>query len=253
MISLVVFLISFTCIFLIFRKRYRLTRHDLSLQNELHRESKQIHNNYRESFRRKITRIASSPIKTIMSLGKSKNINVMSLLKEADVMISKGLAENATKILLQIITFDNKFTEAFKKLGLIYLHNGDNVKAEYILKRLIKIRKDPVSYSNLALAIFNQGKLRESAKYYELALKLDRSRANRYVNLGRVYHELKLFDKALECFEKALKLEPKNTEYLFIIADYYQKKHNTAKFTLCIQKILAIDPYNDEAKRKLAS
>lgn len=253
MISFIIFACSLIGIYLIVRRRYRLTQHDLYLQNKLIKNEKPIHQHFQEGFRRKLVRIAASPVKVLMNIGQRHSVNSSYLLKEADMMISGGLIDSAVRLLLQLITLDDKCAEAYKKLSVIYLNNGENVKAEYVLKKLLKFRKDAVSYSNLALALYSQSKLKESAKYYEFALKLDRSRSARFVNLGRVYHELKLFDKALECFERAHKLEPKNTEYLFIIVDYYERKHNSMKSSQYLQKILAIDPYNEEAKRKVGA
>ena len=159
-----------------------------------------------------------------------------------------GLAE---KFLVQVLSFDNDHLDANLKLGLLYLHQENLPRAEFFFQKLIDLKENPVYFSNLALTLYQQGRLEESAKLYEKAIESDGNKPARFVSVAHVYHELGEMEKALSAFEKACRLDPRNLDYWWTILEYYEKFSKKEDMMRVLKKILELDPYNDVAKGKL--
>ncbi len=255
MYSFFIFIFSIFVVVLVLKRRYYLTKKDIELQkNVLAQDNKNKETESREQkllqYFKKLTAISkASQVKKIKS---NKNLRILDLIKQSENFIARNKLDESKKALMEIISLEENNIEANKRLGLIYIHLGEHIKAEFIFRKLTSIKEDSSFYSNLALTLYHQGKLEEAKLFYEKAISLDRSRVGRFVSLGQVYHELKEYDKALDQFEHALKMESKNIEFIFIVADYYEMKHNFAKAVELYQKALKIDPYNKEALKKIS-
>lgn len=259
MLAYITFLGSVVGIFLILKRRFKLTGKDIALQNKVLREEQLL---AKKKVMSPLKIIKETALKVrIPSVGNKKahkNVQISELYKKADAFEGRGQNTEAVQMLLQILSIDENHVEANKKLGFIYLKMGDNLKAEYIFKKLLNFRRDAPCLSNLGLALYNQGKLREAADSYEESIRLERTRAGlpgrqaqRLISLGHVYHGLKEYEKALTVFEQAHKIEPKNIECLFIMAQYYEMKQDWFKARQLTEQVLRLDPYNEEARGKL--
>ncbi len=120
--------------------------------------------------------------------------------KQADVHFTKGDYGLAEKHLLEVLSFDNDHLDANLKLGLLYLHQENLPRAEFFFQKLIDLKESPVYCSNLALTLYQQGRLEEAAKLYERSIELDNKRAGRFVSLAHVYNELGEMEKSLRSF-----------------------------------------------------
>lgn len=100
-------------------------------------------------------------------------------------------------------------------IGLTYLDRGDTEKAKNIFDRLINLEG---AYSEEHKHLFNEFgiNLRKSkmfpqaVEYYNRALNLNKSDENLFINLARVYLELKKVDECFEALSAALQLSPKH-------------------------------------------
>lgn len=100
-------------------------------------------------------------------------------------------------------------------IGLTYLDRGDTEKAKNIFDRLINLEG---AYSEEHKHLFNEFgiNLRKSkmypqaVEYYNRALNLNKSDENLFINLARVYLELKKIDECFEALSAALQLSPKH-------------------------------------------
>ncbi|KKP37900.1 MAG: hypothetical protein UR27_C0002G0076 [Candidatus Peregrinibacteria bacterium GW2011_GWA2_33_10] len=254
MFSFVMFITSGAAIIFIIYRRFKLTKKDIELQNKVLIEDQKIEKQKNEPLLIYKTLFNTAKEKYKFSNIQSKinnHVKIAELLKKVKYAEDRGQDEEAIQLLMQIISIDDLHLEANKKLGFLYLKKGEDSKSEFIYRKTLKSKNDPITWSNLGLCLFNQGKLEEAAEAYENSIKLDKSRAARFISLGHVYHELKKYDKALENFEYVHKLEPKNVDYMFVIADYYERKHNFAKASAMYEKILKHQPYNEEAREKI--
>lgn len=171
--------------------------------------------------------------------------------KQADLHFTKGDYGLAEKFLVQVLSFDNDHLDANLKLGLLYLHQENLPRAEFFFQKLIDLKESPVYYSNLALTLYQQGRLEEAAKLYEKAIESEGNKPARFVSLAHVYHELGEMEKAMAAFESACRLDPRNLDYWWTVLEYYEKFSKKEDMARVLKKILELDPYNDVAKGKL--
>jgi len=178
-----------------------------------------------------------------------KSGNVRSLFKKGEMKFAKNDLEEAERCFVQIVSLEDTHLEANLYLGLIYLKQKNFPKAEFFFHKLVNLKKDPVYYSNLGLALYQQGRLLEAAEAYESAVVLDDKRAARFASLAQVYRELSNDEKALINFERASQKSPRNLDYLWATLEYYQKLSRADDVAATADRILDLDPYNEDAKR----
>lgn len=172
--------------------------------------------------------------------------------KQADIHFTKGDYGLAEKFLLQVLSYDNDHLDANLKLGLLYLHQENLPRSEFFFQKLIDLKENPVYFSNLALTLYQQGRLEEAAKLYERAISMDPKKAARLVSLAHVYTELGEMERALEHLEVATRLDGRNLDYLWSLLGYYEKFSRRGDMVRTLKRILDLTPYDQEAKAKLA-
>lgn len=170
------------------------------------------------------------------------------LMKKGEVYFARDEFEEAEKCFINVLSIDETHIEANLQLGLMYLKQDNYPKAEFFFHKLTNLKKDPLHYSNLGLALYKQGRLLEAAEAYENALAMDDKRAARFASLAQVYRELNNDEKALENFEKASRKAPRNVDYLWGLLEYYQKLGRDEDVQKTAERVLGLDPYNKEAK-----
>ncbi len=232
---------------IIFLRRLRLTRKDLIFQNGLQREALE------ESMD---TLDASEPSGSGQEALPELDGSVRKSYSRAELLMSRGSAApeelaEAEGLLLAVIANETGHIDAHHKLGLLYLRLGNFRGAELYFSKLVNFKQDPVYFSNLGLALYQQQRLVEAAEAYENAIALDDRRAERLQSLAQVYFELGQDDKALHYFEHASRRKPKDMELKLILADYYERLGRKEEARLKLEEILELDPYNEEIKARL--
>lgn len=175
-----------------------------------------------------------------------------SLVKKADAFASKADLRGAEKSLISAISLDPGSVEAYKRLGMIYLRQGQYGKAEGIYRKLsATITDDPTYFSNLGMSLFSQKKLEPAKIYYKKAIELDDKRAGRFFSLGQILYELNETEEALDNFQKALSLDPNNLDYLLTLAHLYMEKEMKPEARQLLGEILLAFPDNEDAKKMM--
>ncbi len=177
--------------------------------------------------------------------------DIRRLFKKGEYHLSRKEYIDAEKFFIQVLAIDETHLDANLQLGVTYLGQEIYSKAEFFFHKLVNLKKDPVYYANLGLALYSQGRLLEAAEAYENALSLDDSRAARYANLAHVYRELNNDEKALKNFELASRKSPRNKDYLNILIEYYQKIGRVEDAQKSAKRLLDLDPYNEDVKKLL--
>ena len=169
----------------------------------------------------------------------------------ADTHLSRNEFEEAEPLFVAIIEEDPSHLDAHHKLGLMYMKMGRFGDAELYFSKLVNLKQDPVYFSNLGAALYQQQRLIEAAEAYENAISLDDRRGERLQSLGQVYYELGEHEKALHYFERAARRKPKDLELKLVLADLYEKAGQIEAAEDMFKSILQADPYNKEVKARL--
>jgi tetratricopeptide (TPR) repeat protein len=173
------------------------------------------------------------------------------LFIEADTNFKRGQMEEAENKFLMVIDLDPKHLEAHHKLGMLHMKSGNFPQAELYFGTLVGLKKDPIYFSNLGAALYQQQRLREAATAYENAIALDAKRGARLQSLAQVYHELDEDELALKYFEMAIRRKPKDLNLLWILSDYYERLERWEDAMEMLRKIAILDPYNESVQGRL--
>lgn len=246
MIAWILLILSTIALGLMFWRRFRLTRKDMIFQEDLQAQEEE-----------EAAPVEEAPVVEAVAqelpLEDPEEVNVKKTFARADVHFGRKEWDDAEPLLLLVLEADSKHVEAHLRLGMIAMKRQDFPAAEVYFAKLVSLKKDPVYFSNLGAALYQQQRLVEAAEAYENALALDDKRAARFVSLGQIYHELDEHEKALEHFERAAEKKRKDVGLLMILADYYIRFERADEAKQILKKVLDLDPYNEEAKASLES
>lgn len=110
----------------------------------------------------------------------------------AQTYIRMGKADEAKKLLLQVIASNPRRATDLAMAGELFMQSGDLARAQNLLERAESVQ--PTSHAELLLAI--------------------------------TYMKEKQTDKAKQLLDKAMKRSPKNTEIFRAVAQYYRESHD---------------------------
>lgn len=228
---------------LIFLRRLRMTRKDLMFQETLVEEMAEEAAEEEVAMTEEVEETSEAKAELLGTVRKT--------FLKADTHLSRNEFDEALPLLLAVIAAEPDHLDAHHKLGLSYLKQGDFPQAELYFSKLVNLKQDPVYFSNLGAALYQQQRLVEAAEAYENAIALDDKRGERLQSLGQVYYELGEDDKALHYFERASRRKPKDMDLKLILADYYERLVRLDEAIETLEGILELDPYNDEVKKRL--
>lgn len=120
------------------------------------------------------------------------------------------------------LQLDEENVRANFGIGLTYLARGEVDKADNIFERLVKLDaafegKHKHLFNDFGISLRKNKMLKQSVEYYTKALELTRNDENLYINVARVYLELKDINACLENLFAALSLSPgNNTAKVFL-------------------------------------
>ena len=240
MIAWILLFASLAGLSYIFVHRLFLTKRDIAFQEHLKQEEEEASEMESEEV------LPSEPEDEEEK--KVSNASVKRLFSKGEVHAGRREFDEAAQCFLAVIESDEGHLDAHLQLGLICMKREDFPQAELYFSKLVNLKKDPVYFSNLGAALYQQQRLLEAAEAYENAIAMDDKRANRLQSLAQVYHELGEHDKALKYFEAAAKRKPKDQNLKMILAEYYTRLERFDEAISVYNEILEADPYNEEVK-----
>lgn len=178
---------------------------------------------------------------------------VEKLFKRGLSMIKAGKDDEAIKCFVQALTVDEFHIETQHRLALLYLQKQMYAASAALFKKLGEITDDPLHYSHLGLALYQQSEYEAARDAYQKAVDLDPSRPQRFVSLSQVYRALGQLNHALVALNKAIEIDGENLEFLFLIADLHAELGNKEEARRTLKEILLLDPKNKEVKASLKS
>ncbi len=180
--------------------------------------------------------------------------SIITLLRRVDALIARKDFNEAKKILIRILSWQEDHFDASTHLAFVYLQSGEFRKAESLYRKAIQTKpRDASLLTNFALAILEQKdpmRIEDSVAAFQLATEIDSKNPERHANLGQSLFFSGDIPKAIAAFEKAIRLSPRNVEYQFFLADSYLAVRNFSGAKQAFEKILSISPTNPEATKE---
>lgn len=192
-------------------------------------------------------------VEDIEKVSKADKKSVEDLCEKAEIKAKTGNEDEAIKLLVQALAIDKIHIEAQHRLALLYMGKKMHNAAAALFESLGKITNDPVHYSHLGLALYQQGDNEAAKNAYQTAVSLDPSRPQRFVSLSQVYRSLGQLQNAIVALNKAMELDAENLDFLFLLADLQAEMGNTDEAKDILKRILDLDEENVEAKALLKS
>ncbi|MGD2245340.1 MAG: tetratricopeptide repeat protein [Candidatus Aminicenantes bacterium] len=130
-------------------------------------------------------------------------------------------------------------------MGLFYLNSSQlDLSINHLKKSLSLDPKNYLAFNALGLAYSLKGDLKEAVKYYTECIRLNPSLSEAHNNLGSVYQEMELYDKAEEEFLAAsLDTQYSSRELPFYnLARLYVIQEKTQEALFQVQKALEMKP-----------
>lgn len=178
-------------------------------------------------------------------------MEVEGLCKRAEALLRQGKEDEAVKCFVQALALDEFHQETQHKLAMLYLEKQMFSAASALFKELGDSTKDPVHYSHLGLALYQQSNFSEALEAYQKAIALDPSRPQRFVSLAQVYRALGRLNHAVSALRKAVEIDGENLDIVFFLADLQLELGNTDEALVILKKLLEIEPEHNEAKALL--
>ncbi|MFC1647388.1 tetratricopeptide repeat protein [Patescibacteria group bacterium] len=239
-----ILILSVAALLIIFVRRYLISTKGIYLERLLVEKSKSSKGLLKAFHSKNPSKKEVAP--------EDKGTEIKILYTKAMALFDNGDLDSAKKHLEEIIELDAEHREANLKLGLIYLKREAFDKAENIYRKLIKTTDDdPVFYSNLGCALYEQKKFDEALDSYLKSINLDSSRPARYLSTAEVYRALSQPLKAEEMYKMAVDLEPSNTDFLLTFANFEIELGKMSQAKYYLRQTLKADPHNQLAKEML--
>ena len=138
---------------------------------------------------------------------------VRQLFTESEVAFRGGRMEEAEKKLIELITLNPKYADAFELLGRVYL-----ITKDYALAR----------------------------ETFLHVLKLSPKNASAYASLGEVAELTGQTEAAYEAYKEAMDLSPNNPKYLDFFIDAAIQSKNIEEAKAALEKLKEVNPENQK-------
>lgn len=181
-----------------------------------------------------------------------KEKEIKKLLKQADIFMTQKSWDDAEKILIQALSYDEYHPEALKCMAEVYVMIESYSRAIFFLDQYFQRHEVCSTTANhYALAHFYLKDFPVALKYFSKAIDLEPSNSVRYAHLGEVFITLESYTDAVKCYTEALKIEPRNIEYHRSIAHSLRLSNSFTEAKQWYQKILDLSPYDGDSQKQI--
>jgi tetratricopeptide (TPR) repeat protein len=151
----------------------------------------------------------------------------------------------------KIIKIRPQMIQAYNALGMCYLNQGKNAEAVAIWEKAVKIDPENEAARDLIGRVKKtEGRAKERRRL-EILLEKNPNLSQAWFDLGKIYLEEKLYDRAISAFKKASQLEPDRADYFYRLGYTYHRTRNYGKAEIALKTALALAPENKKIKRLL--
>ncbi len=161
--------------------------------------------------------MAEQALEMVSEMRKSGADSVRLDVAQARAMHMRGLATDATELLLGVVKKHPREASAWSQLGVVYADGGKLEEAEAALRKAAKLQPENADIqNNLGFVLLSARKNEPAIDAFRVALKLDPASKRTRNNLGFALVRLERYDEALEAF-RAANAEP-DARYNFGVA-----------------------------------
>jgi predicted O-linked N-acetylglucosamine transferase (SPINDLY family) len=163
-----------------------------------------------------------------------------------------GRLEEAEQIYRQILQIDPGQADALHLLGLVVSQRGDDVRAIEYIEQAIRSNEQQASFhSNLARAMYRQGRFADSIVACQRALQLQPDDASTLINLGAALKKQGRVAEAIAAYERARQLRPDFPEVHNNLGNALRTEGRVAEAILCYERALQLRPDYPDAHNNL--
>lgn len=167
--------------------------------------------------------------------------------------IQNGALNIAEKCYLAILNIDANIHEAQNALAFVYTFSKQHAKAATQLKKILQSEPNNASvHHNLANNLYELNDYDEAIAHYQMAMKLNPTFIDSYVQCGMVQRKLKAYDLAIAYLDKAYNIDNFNPKVLHGLGITYAQLENYSRAIEYLSKAVKLAPNNNEFNLCLA-
>jgi len=171
------------------------------------------------------------------------------VFRKAEMAMAKKQWNEAKRLLIQSMTLTREELPVSLSLASVYMESGDLRRAEELYQKLSEANPDNASIHESLGKIYAHRKMyKEAIACYVKATELDNGDDKKWVALGRLYYLLMRSSIAAECFRRAAELRPRESAYLFLLAESCRDADDYENALFAYERILTMEPYNEKAR-----
>ena len=176
------------------------------------------------------------------------SLKIHRLLQEAVDLHQKGLFNEALPLYESVLAEDSKNSEALHLSGLIAYQTNNPAKGVKLMQDALKISPQNVAcLVNLGLAEHVVGDFKSAEKRYKFAISIRRDFEKVHYNLGNLYKDQNIWDKAIQCYETAITLKPDYWEVYLNLANVLESNQLLENAIRSLNKVLFLSPFQSKA------
>ena len=161
-----------------------------------------------------------------------------------------GDLKNAEKEFLQTIAVDENYSEAYRRLGRLYMQQGEWEKAIHFLNEGIRrpgVASPQEAYNWLGFCYYQQGDFDKAEAQWLKAVSIKPNPAI-YLNLGMAYKDQGRYEEARDSLIKAISLDAKLIRAYHHLALLYLKEKNLRMAKKHFETVIELRPQSELAR-----
>jgi Tfp pilus assembly protein PilF len=167
-------------------------------------------------------------------------------VKLGSIYLKEGHLQESELLFRKALEIDNSSFSAFSGLGYLYFLEGDHFLAKSMLSQSLELNPySSQSYVNLGYVYLNENDTARAKELFERALVLNRNSARAYMGMGSLYNWQGDLKNAEEMFRKAVNIDPHRVNAHLSLARIYSElgKEDKSKEHLELAKIYSPREY----------
>jgi tetratricopeptide (TPR) repeat protein len=168
----------------------------------------------------------------------------------------RGYLDQAEASFQRALRDDPTSAEALYGIGSVYLNQNKNAAARETFERAVKLKANypdtvPDAWNNLGVIATREGRVNDSIRCFQEALRLSPHHVVLLDNLGNAYRLEKNWSGARKTLEQALEIAPEDPEANYSLGMVFAQADDTAKAYEYLQRALKARPVYPEALNNL--